>query len=85
MFPVGGSGIGRFADKDINLGGYWIPKGTEVAVCLHTLHNVPWHFPEPDTFSLDRWLTPAPAGAWQAPTRLCISWHAHSLTASLVS
>ena len=29
MFPVGGSGIGRYADKDINLGGYWIPKGTE--------------------------------------------------------
>lgn len=56
MFPVGGSGIGRYADRDIDLGGYLIPKGTEVAVCLHTMHMVPWNFPEPTRFSLDRWL-----------------------------
>ncbi len=56
MFPVGGSGIGRYADKDVNLGGYLIPAGTEVAVCLHTMHMVPWNFPEPTRFSLERWL-----------------------------
>lgn len=56
MFPVGGSGIGRYADRDIDLGGFLIPKGTEVAVCLHTMHMVPWNFPEPTRFSLDRWL-----------------------------
>ena len=56
MFPVGGSGIGRYADRDIDLGGYLIPKGTEVAVCLHTMHMVPWNFPEPTRFSLERWL-----------------------------
>ncbi len=54
MFPVAGAGIGRYADRDIDLGGYHIPKGTEVAVCLHTLHNVPWNFPDPDTFSPER-------------------------------
>ena len=59
MFPVGGSGIGRYADRDIDLGGYLIPKGTEVAVCLHTMHMVPWNFPEPTRFSLDRWLQDA--------------------------
>lgn len=56
MFPVGGSGIGRYADRDIDLGGYLIPKGTEVAVCLHTMHMVPWNFPDPTRFDLDRWL-----------------------------
>ncbi len=61
MFPVGGSGIGRYADRDIDLGGYLIPKGTEVAVCLHTMHMVPWNFPEPKRFSLDRWLQEAGA------------------------
>lgn len=54
MFPVAGAGIGRYADRDINLGGFHIPKGTEVAVCLHTLHNVPWNFPEPDKFNPER-------------------------------
>lgn len=54
MFPVAGAGIGRYADRDIDLGGYHIPKGTEVAVCLHTLHNVPWNFPEPDRFCPER-------------------------------
>ena len=67
LFPVGGSGIGRYADRDINLGGYLIPKGTEVAVCLHTLHNVPWNFPDPDRFDLNRWLSPA--GAAPPPVR----------------
>ena len=66
LFPVGGSGIGRYADRDINLGGYLIPKGTEVAVCLHTLHNVPWNFPDPDRFDLDRWLSPAGAAPFKA-------------------
>lgn len=63
MFPVGGSGIGRYADRDIELGGYLIPKGTEVAVCLHTMHNVPWNFPDPDAFKPDRWLTAVEDGA----------------------
>jgi cytochrome P450 len=54
MFPVAGAGIGRYADRDIDLGGFHIPKGTEVAVCLHTLHNVPWNFPEPDRFYPER-------------------------------
>ncbi|CAL5227143.1 g10055 [Coccomyxa viridis] len=68
MFPVGGSGIGRYADRDIDLGGYLIPKGTEVAVCLHTMHMVPWNFPEPTRFSLDRWLQDSGSGAVsQAP------------------
>ena len=62
MFPVGGSGIGRYADRDVELGGYLIPKGTEVAVCLYTMHNVPWNFPDPDTFKPDRWLTTVEEG-----------------------
>ncbi len=87
MFPVGGSGIGRYADTDINLGGYHIPKGTEVAVCLHTLHNVPWNFPDPDTFALERWLAPA-AGArarqiWLPDCRiLSLRMHLHMRSSS---
>ena len=67
MFPVGGSGIGRYADRDVDLGGYLIPKGTEVAVCLHTMQMVPWNFPEPTRFDLGRWLDDAGAGAGHAP------------------
>jgi cytochrome P450 family 27 subfamily C len=63
MFPVGGSGIGRYADRDVELGGYLIPKGTEVAVCLYTMHRVPWNFPDPDSFKPDRWLTTVEDGA----------------------
>ncbi len=63
MFPVGGSGIGRYADKAVNLGGYLIPAGTEVAVCLHTMHMVPWNFPEPERFNPDRWLATVEEGA----------------------
>ena len=61
MFPVGGSGIGRYADRDIDLGGYLIPKGTEVACCLHTMQMVPWNFPQPTRFDLGRWLEDAGA------------------------
>lgn len=71
MYPVAGSGIGRYADRDIELGGYLIPKGTEVAVCLHTMHMVPWNFPDPDTFRADRWL----GGADGAPHPPCLSRH----------
>ena len=67
MFPVGGSGIGRYADKAVNLGGYLIPAGTEVAVCLHTMHMVPWNFPEPERFNPDRWLATVEEGACMFP------------------
>ena len=86
MFPVGGSGIGRYADRDIDLGGYLIPKGTEVALCLHTMQMVPWNFPQPTRFDLDRWLEgegTAPHALLACPPRAqgaCQAWR-HALLA----
>ncbi|CAL8466632.1 g6168 [Coccomyxa elongata] len=76
MFPVGGSGIGRYTDKAVNLGGYLIPAGTEVAVCLHTMHMVPWNFPEPERFNPDRWLATVEEGksAPESPSDEAVGW-----------
>ncbi|MFB9908550.1 cytochrome P450 [Allokutzneria oryzae] len=46
----------RRAREDVELGGVRIPKGTEVAVSQHTLHQNPDLFPDPARFDPDRWL-----------------------------
>jgi cytochrome P450 len=48
-------GIGRRALKDVEIGGYTIPKGTVVLVSQYLLHRDARFFPDPERFDPDRW------------------------------
>ena len=39
LWPVGGAGVGRVADRDVDIGGFLVKKGTEVAVPMFCLHR----------------------------------------------
>jgi cytochrome P450 len=43
-------------DEGVELGGYFLPKGTVVIVSVSTLHEDPNVFPDPTTFKPERWL-----------------------------
>ncbi|WP_086830213.1 cytochrome P450 [Allokutzneria sp. NRRL B-24872] len=45
----------RRTREDVEIGGVAIPKGTEVAVSQHTLHQNPEFYPDPERFDPDRW------------------------------
>lgn len=55
LYPPAWS-IGREATRDTELGGYRIPKGTQVLVSQWVLHRDPDTFPEPEAFRPERWL-----------------------------
>ncbi|AVZ70973.1 cytochrome P450 [Streptomyces lunaelactis] len=42
--------------EPVELGGFRIPAGVEVAFSLYAMHRDPTLYPEPDTFVPDRWL-----------------------------
>ncbi|MFJ5221041.1 cytochrome P450 [Streptomyces sp. NPDC088354] len=46
----------RRALKPVELGGYILTPGTEVAFSLYALHRDPRAYPDPDRFDPDRWL-----------------------------
>ncbi|MFJ6651118.1 cytochrome P450 [Streptomyces sp. NPDC091290] len=46
----------RRATADVDLGGHYIPAGSEVAFSLYALHRDPSLFEDPDRFVPDRWL-----------------------------
>ena len=46
----------RRTTEPIELGGYAIPAGTEVAFSLYALHQDPRYYPNPQRFDPDRWL-----------------------------
>lgn len=50
--------LGRRAIADCVIGGYLIPKGTVVQVCLLPAQRDPRYFPEPERFRPERWLEP---------------------------
>ncbi|WP_406002736.1 cytochrome P450 [Streptomyces sp. NBC_00829] len=42
--------------EPIELAGFWIPAGVEIAFSLYALHRDPDLYPDPDRFDPDRWL-----------------------------
>lgn len=65
LWPVGGAGVGRVADRDVDVGGYFVKKGTEVAVPMFCLHRAPWAWTDADAFDPGRWLEEGEEGARQ--------------------
>ncbi|UQA56678.1 cytochrome P450 [Polyangium aurulentum] len=49
-------GIGREALEDVTIGGYHIPRGSQLWLMQWVNHRDPRYFPEPDRFSPERWL-----------------------------
>ncbi|HFE46294.1 MAG TPA: cytochrome P450 [Nannocystis exedens] len=54
LYPPAWS-IGRRAIEDVEIGGFPLPKGTEVALFMWALHRNPDRFPEPEAFRPERW------------------------------
>ncbi|XP_071503661.1 cytochrome P450 27C1-like [Diadema antillarum] len=46
----------RVLDKDVEIGGYHIPKGTMIGSLQYVMSHDPELFPDPDAFRPDRWL-----------------------------
>ncbi|XP_057980429.1 ent-kaurenoic acid oxidase 1-like [Malania oleifera] len=65
----------REAKKDVNVGGYIIPKGWKVLAWFRTVHNDPETYPDPKKFDPSRWegFTPRPGAflPFGAGSRLC--------------
>ncbi|KAL7890731.1 hypothetical protein AOLI_G00002070 [Acnodon oligacanthus] len=55
LFPVL-PGNGRVTQDDLVLGGYFIPKGTQLALCHYSTSMDEENFPLPEDFRPDRWL-----------------------------
>ncbi|MEZ4380973.1 MAG: cytochrome P450 [Nannocystaceae bacterium] len=54
LYPPAWS-IGREALEPVELGGYRLKKGTQVAFFMWSLHRNPRYFPEPEAFRPERW------------------------------
>ncbi|KAL6261425.1 hypothetical protein P5V15_006519 [Pogonomyrmex californicus] len=59
LFPIA-SGVLRTMQKDVCIGGYIIPKGTNVTACHSVLSMNPIYFPRPQEFIPERWLRDTP-------------------------
>jgi cytochrome P450 len=46
--------IGRRAIQDDEIGGYYVPAGTVIAICIYTLHRHPAFWEDPDRFDPER-------------------------------
>lgn len=53
--------LGRQAREDTVLGGYRIPKGTALTICVYALHRNAQHWPTPEQFLPERFLPAAEA------------------------
>lgn len=49
----------RTARNDFEIGGYVIPKGSQVLMSQYVMHHDPRYFPEPERFDPERWTQPA--------------------------
>ncbi len=67
---------GRVTDKPTELGGYSIPKGTEVFVSISQTHHMSELYPDPESFDPSRWETISPTAyeynPFSAGPRVCI-------------
>jgi cytochrome P450 len=82
---------GREAAEDVDVGGYRIPKGSQILASQWVVHRDPRWFPEPERFDPDRW---SPERAAQIPRyayfpfgggpRVCIGNHFAMLEATLM-
>lgn len=50
--------IGRELTQDLELGGFPLKKGTQLALCQWLVHHDRRWFPDPEAFDPDRWLEP---------------------------
>ena len=48
-------GIGRKAVREFEIGGYWLPAGTNVFLTQWLTHRDPRFYPEPELFNPERW------------------------------
>lgn len=55
LFPVL-PGNGRITQDDLVLGGYFIPKGTQLALCHYSTSMDEENFPGPEDFRPERWI-----------------------------
>ena len=53
--------IGRLAQRDVDLDGYIIPKGSYVHVSQFLMHRDARYFPDPERFDPERWTSEAAA------------------------
>jgi ecdysteroid 2-hydroxylase len=58
LYPVAPF-IGRFIDRNAEIGGYSIPKGTLVLASAYSSGHDPLNFSDPQKFIPDRWLRDA--------------------------
>ncbi|MBI2433760.1 MAG: cytochrome P450 [Candidatus Hydrogenedentes bacterium] len=47
--------IGREATEDTALGGYRVPRGSQIIMCPYVTHRDPRFFPDPERFDPERW------------------------------
>ena len=66
----------RVTSQDTELGGYELPKGTEVFVSIYQTHHMPEIYPLPEKFKPQRWETYEPTmfeyNPFSAGSRICI-------------
>ena len=67
---------GRVTSETTELGGYELPKGTEVLVSIYHTHHMPEIYQDPEAFKPERWETINPSiyeyNPFSAGPRLCI-------------
>jgi cytochrome P450 len=67
---------GRVTSQPTELGGYFLPSGTEVFVSIYQTHQMPELYPQPEVFRPQRWETLNPTiyeyNPFSAGPRLCI-------------
>lgn len=49
--------VGRFAIKDVEIGGYQIPKGSLVLMSQYAMHRDKRYYKDPEKFMPERWVT----------------------------
>ena len=79
--PAFAMAVPREAQEDCVLGGYLIPKGTMVQLCMSVLHRKQEYWQHPDDFMPERWLEGMPPDLpdnayipFGSGPRLCPGW-----------